>query len=231
MRVASRIVGIVLALAGLIFVSLGILFLFLFRPQSVLAGPAFGRPAWTGAAFAAALGVGLLLAGWHYFKLDVDALDDTQDQPTRFAVYFQAHRRELKLIAQVGLAISLIRLGALCFGVDWSGPWITWPLAIAWIGLGIVAGQLARGQATDRLDWERVPVRMRAALSMAWKTVGPALWILLLLFAWGRWHRQASWLAVTNGLLVVVIFAWEALFFAYGEMRTDEKPSSEVLKT
>ena len=66
---------------------------------------------------------------------------------------------------------------------------------------------------------------------MAWKAVGPALWILLLLFAWGRWHRQASWLAVTNGLLVVVLFAWEALFFAYGEMMTHEKPCGEVLKT
>jgi hypothetical protein len=78
MRVASRVIGIVLTLAGLIFVSLGILLLFQFRPQSVLAGPAFGRPAWTGAAFAAVLGVGFLLAGWHYFKLDVDALDNTK---------------------------------------------------------------------------------------------------------------------------------------------------------
>ncbi len=230
MRVASRIIGVALALTGLIFVSLGIL-LFLFRPQSVLAGPAFGRPAWTGAAFAAVLGVGFLLAGWHYFKLDVDALDETHDQPTRFAAYFQAHRRELKFIAQVGFTISLIRLGALCFGVDWPGRWMTWPLAIAWIGLGLVTGQFARGQATDRLDWERVPVRMRAVLRMAWNAAGPALWILLLLFAWGGWRRQASWLAVTNGLLVVVIFVWEALFFAYGEMRTNEKPSSEVSKT
>jgi hypothetical protein len=231
MRVASRVIVGVLALTGLIFVSLGTLLFFLFHPQSVLAESPFGRPVWTGPAMAVGLGIGLLLLGWYYFRLDVDALD-AQDQPTsRFALYFLAHQRQLKVIAQVGLAISLIRFGALCFGVDWPGRWVTWPLAIAWIGLGFVAGPIARGQATDRLDWERVPERMRTVLRMAWKAVGPALWILLLLIAWGGWRRQASWLAVTNGLLVVVIFTWEALFFAYGEMRTDEKPSSGVLKT
>jgi hypothetical protein len=103
MRVASRVIGIVLALAGLIFVSFSILFLLQFRPQSVLAGPRFGRPAWTGAAFAAVLGVGLLLAGWYYFTLDLDALDDIEERPaSRFALYLIAHGSELKLIALVG---------------------------------------------------------------------------------------------------------------------------------
>jgi hypothetical protein len=72
MRVASRVIGIVLALAGLIFVCLGILLLFLFHPQSVLAGSAFGRPVWTGPALAVGLGFGLLFLGWYDFRLDMD---------------------------------------------------------------------------------------------------------------------------------------------------------------
>ena len=146
MRVASRIVGVALAFAGLAFLLVALLPLLFFR-ESVLVG----SQDWKGPVFAVAalIGVGLLLLGRYYFRLDVNALDAPDPSTSRFAPYFLARRLELKFIAQVGLAISLIRLGALCFGVDWPGPWMTWPLAIAWIGLGIVAGQLARGQATD----------------------------------------------------------------------------------
>jgi hypothetical protein len=31
------------------------------------------------------------------------------------------HRREFKVIAKIGLVISLIRLGAVLFGVEWPG--------------------------------------------------------------------------------------------------------------
>jgi len=71
MRIASRVVGIVLAVTGLIFVALGTLALFLFRPLSVLDG-SLDSPAWLGSAFAAALGIGLILYGWYYFTLDVE---------------------------------------------------------------------------------------------------------------------------------------------------------------
>ena len=103
MRVASRIVGVVLALAGLGFISLvrfsGRLWL---RPQVRSVG-ASDRSSWiAGSVGAAALGVGFLLAGRYFLKLDVDALDETEERPaSRFAPYFIAHRRELKLIAQV----------------------------------------------------------------------------------------------------------------------------------
>ncbi len=207
MRVASRIIGIVLALAGLIFVCLGILVLFLFRPQSVLAGPAFGRPAWTGAASAAVLGVGFLLAGWHYFKLDVDALDDTQDQPTRFAAYFQAHRRELKLIAQVGLTISLIRLGALCFGVDWPGRWVMWVLFLTWAALPATEGRRAKLEA-DGGPLLKCVRNARVA----------AICILVLFWAWSRYsHQQAATRILEAGLLVL-LFAWE--LFAWESLKT-----------
>ena len=74
-----------------------------------------------------AVGIGCLLAARYFLKLDVDALADTGDRPaSRFALYFIAHRRELRLIALVGFAISLIRLGAACYGVDWPVRWANW---------------------------------------------------------------------------------------------------------
>jgi|SRR5665213_2906474 len=199
MGVASRIIGIVLALAGLIFVCLSILFLFQLRPQSVLAGPASGRPAWTGAAFAAVLGVVLLLAGWHYFKLDVDALDDTQDQPTRFALYFQAHRRELKLIAQVGLAISLIRLGALCFGVDWPGRWVTLLLFLAWAALPATDGNT------------KVEADRRPSLKSVRNAGGVAAGTLMLFLAWSEHSHLQTATRVSEAGIMALLFAWESI--------------------
>jgi hypothetical protein len=112
MRVASRIVGVVLALAGLVFLGLSVLLLFTFHPESVLEGPGLGRRM-TSALPAVVFGGGFILAGWYFIRLDVDRLDEVDDQPaSRFARYLLAHRRELKFIAQAGLVISVIRVVA-----------------------------------------------------------------------------------------------------------------------
>src|SRR5580698_10286208 len=121
MRIASRVVGVVLALTGLVFLGLSVVILVAFHPESVLEGPQVDRRL-TGGLPGMVFGVGLILAGWYFFRLDVDKLGEVADQPTsRFATHFLAHRRELKLIAQAGLGISLIRLVAACFGRDWTG--------------------------------------------------------------------------------------------------------------
>ena len=127
MRIASRIVGIVLALAGLAFLALPFVIVTGgFDRKSVLADSGPDRTAWIAGSICAILGVGFILAGTYFFRLDVDALDEAQKPPaSRFAPYFAAHRRELKLIAQAGLVISLIRLGVACFSVDWPGRWAT----------------------------------------------------------------------------------------------------------
>jgi len=139
MRVASRVIGIVLGLAGAAFFGLSA-FLVRFGRKSVRAEPGPDGTAWIAGVFSAALGVGFMLAGRHYVKLDVNAIDETPDQPaSRFAPYFIAHRRALKIVADVGLAISMIRLGAACFRVDWPGPWAVWPLLLASIGLVVPA--------------------------------------------------------------------------------------------
>jgi hypothetical protein len=43
MRIASRILGALLAIAGLVFTSFSVVFLVTFRPESVLAGPQWGK--------------------------------------------------------------------------------------------------------------------------------------------------------------------------------------------
>jgi hypothetical protein len=220
MRVASRVIGIVLALAGLIFVSFSILFLLQFRPQSVLAGPRFGRPAWTGAAFAAVLGVGLLLAGWYYFTLDLDALDDIEERPaSRFALYLIAHGSELKLIALVGFTISLIRLGAACFGAEWPGPWANWVLLLIWTALLATPGKN-----------EELKADGRPTLKFVLKAGVAAFWILLLVLASHQWvHLPVPSRIVQDGLLVL-LFAWEVLFFQYGALRAVATPGN-ILKS
>jgi hypothetical protein len=203
MRVASRVVGIVLALVGLIFVSLGALLLFLFHPQSVLTGSAFGRPALTGPAWA--VGLGLLLLGWYYFKLDIDAPDKTQERPaSRFAPYLLAHRRELRIIALIGLMISLIRFGAACFGIDWTGRW-KWFLVLAGLGLVAIQGEVSKAKPG-------VPKAIE-------KAVGTAFLILILVWLWSQWSPQQTASRISQAALVVLLFAWDALSFQYVELR------------
>src|SRR5271163_1494470 len=110
MRIASRIIGVVLALAGLAFLVLSLFFVLAFRPESVLDGPQLGRRLTSGLP---ALGIafGLILAGWCFLKLDVDRLDARRD-PSRFVPFFVAHRRALTFIALIGLVISLARASA-----------------------------------------------------------------------------------------------------------------------
>src|SRR5580658_10518846 len=164
MRIASRIVGVLLALAGLAFL---VLFVFLvtfgFGRQSVLLGP--DRSSWITGSVLMVAGVGFILAGRNFLKLDVDEVGGAREQPaSRFARFFIAHRPELKVVAQAGLVISLIRVGAACFGADWPGSWAAFPLFIASIGVLIIASQMAKEGAVNRLDWEQVPERMRPVL-------------------------------------------------------------------
>jgi len=192
MRVASRVLGFVLALAGVgFFVASFFVVTSGFDRKSVFVESGPDRTVWSAGALSAAFGVGFLLAGGYFLKLNVNELDETQEQPpSRFAPYFLAYRREFQVIAQTGFVISLIRLAVACFGRDWPGRWAALPLYVVSIGLLVIATQITRGGA-DHLDWERVPERMRPVLRIMWNAVGPALWILLgLLFVWNRRRHQ-----------------------------------------
>jgi hypothetical protein len=48
--------------------------------------------------------------------------------------------------------------------------------------------------------------------------------ILLLVFVWNQWfHRVPA--GLVQAALIMLVFAWESLFFAYGEVRTDREVS------
>ncbi len=223
MRIASRVVGVVLALAGLLFLGLSVVILVTFHPESVLETPELGRRL-TGGLTGMVVGVGFILAGWYFFRLDVDKLDEADDRPaSRFAPYFLAHRRELKLIAQVGLAISLVRFAAACFGRDWPGRWSAWALTLTWAALLVIGMQIAK-PPTMALDWQTVSDRLRPVLKATVDVGRAALVILLLAFVWNQWFNRVPARLIQAGLIMLV-FAWESLFFAYGEVRADRETS------
>jgi hypothetical protein len=218
MRTASRIVGVVLVLAGTGFVAL---------PGYVFAIGQWssGAAIWILCAFLVAAGIGYLLAGRYFLRLDVDEPDEVEHQPaSRFAPYLLAHRRELKFTAQAGLAISLIRLAAACFGRDWPGRWLAWPLVLAWIGLVVATSRIAKPR-TMNLDWQTVPERMRPALNATLNLGRAALLILAMLFAWSQWFHHRVGAQLVQAPVITLIFAWESLFFSYGELRTDREAS------
>lgn len=158
-------------------------------------------------AFLVSAGVGCLLAGKYSLRLNVDNLDATQVRPTSgFGRYFLAHRLELKVIAQAGLVISLIRLATACFGMDWPGRWATWPLFLVLIGLAVIGTPFA----TDDLP---------RPFNTLVKGGEAAFLVLMLLWAGSHYlHRQAAFRIMQAGI-IVVLFAWEAIIFAYGKIR------------
>ncbi len=213
MRIASRVIGVLLALAGVGFLAASILALISgFQRGSVLVDANPSKETWIAALFVACFGIGFVLGGWHYLRLDPDRIDDTEERPPwRFAPFFLAHRRELKVIAIIGLGISLVRLGATCFRVDWPGPWAGWALLLAGIVLAAIEGKIAKPNFGDRME------RMRPAPRIIWKTIGAMYLILMLLLVWNQWGHHEMLSRIVRAGLIVLLFIWEAMFFDYGE--------------
>ena len=164
MRVASRIIGSVLALCGL-----GLFCIFGY--VSVKEGWPTGRRVWPLGAFFILGGLGLMLAGRYYLRLDPDTLDPVRPVSIlgRFMI---VHRSQLRVLAQAGAVISLIYFGMACFGQEWPGRWFLWPLVLGAIALQSIARKIANPTAGKALGWSRVPRWMRAILEPTKKTGG-----------------------------------------------------------
>jgi len=94
---------------------------------------------------------------------------------------------------------------------------VAWPLAVTWICLVVFSSQFAKSKAID-LDWESVPQQMLPFVRALWKAGGMAFLALGMLFLWNQWsHHQIPTSILRNGF-APIIFGWEALFLAYGEM-------------
>lgn len=219
MRVASRIIGVVLALCG--FGSIAIL-----GYVAATEGWPSSSAAWKAGAFFLAAGCGLILAGRYYLRLDPDKLD--QERPaSRFASFSLVHRRQLQLVAQSGAVLSLIHFGAACVGTDWPGRWLLWPLGIGAVVLQSIARKTADPAASNNLGWSNVPKSIRVVLQPIRKVGDAALLVMLLLICWNQWFGQslAGSTIYSRGSRIVgtgyvaLLYLFEALFFRYGDLR------------
>ncbi len=224
MRIASRVIGIALALAGVAFFVVSFFIVTSgFDRKSVLVDTRPDRTEWITGALSAAFGVGFILAGRYYLKLNVHELDQVQERPaSRLAPYFIKSRRALKIIAQAGLVISLIRLAAACFGVNLTGAWAAWPLVVALVSLAFIEGKIAKNQTGDHLDWRSVPDWLRSPLKILLKAGGAAFLILALVFGWNAWFQPNVSTPIVQAGLLALFFAWESLFFEYGDISADQ---------
>jgi hypothetical protein len=224
MRLASRIIGVLLVIAGLgFFAALG-----------------YGAltEGWRGAtvgllAFFLAAGAGLLLGGRYYLRVDPETPDEVESAstPTLFLI---THRRELKVLAQVGLVLSVIRLGSACFGIDWPGRWADWPLLLLLLALLYFGRKMASPDVPDNADWMRVPGWIRRSLPR----VSTALWVAALLSVFTQlwpslqalpenpiYHLMIRLLFLAG---MTMFYAEEVLFFTYGELKRAPIPDDRV---
>jgi len=192
-------VGVLFALVGLSFFALFIAaVVYGPEPPSVLLPR--DRSVWIAGLVSFIVSVVCILSARYFFKLDVNAPDDLQDRSSRFDPFIIAHRRELKRVAQIGVAISLIRLGAACFGIEWPPAW-TLLLFLGAMGLLAVATQIGKPQTSVLQGADR------------------AAWILLLLYVGSQWFHPSLLSRILQQGLMVLLFAWESFFFGHGEMR------------
>jgi len=219
MRVASRIIGVVLALCGFGFVAI-------LGYVSVTEGWPSSSTAWKAGAFFAAAGFGLILASRYYLRLDADKLDQERP-PSKLASFSLAHRVQLQLVAQTGAALSLIHFGAVCLGKDWPGRWFLWPLGFGAVALQSIARSLADPAASENLGWSNVPKPLLVVLQPIRKVGDVAVLVMMVLICWNQWSGQSL---AGNGIYsrgsrivatgyVALLYVLEALFFRYGELR------------
>lgn len=173
-----------------------------------------------------------MLGGRYYLRLDPDSPEEVAptSPQTEFLI---VHRRQLKVLAQIGLALSTIRLVSACFGIDWPGRWADWPLLLGLLALLYFGRKMATPEVHDNHDWMRVPGWIRSSLP---RVFGTALWTLMLLIVLTQWsHFLVSWPALQSLpenqmyrlairilylACMTTLYAVEALFFTYGELRS-----------
>jgi hypothetical protein len=83
-------------------------------------------------------GLLFLAGGIHFLRLDPNSEGGVRQNHSRISVYLQAHRNQLRMVAQVGVGVSLIRFAAACAGVSWR-PWCEGALGMGAVALGLAA--------------------------------------------------------------------------------------------
>jgi hypothetical protein len=172
-----------------------------------------------------AIGLGLILAGLYYWRTDPEAPHGPQ--PTsNFTRFLVNHRFQLKVLSQTGAALSFIAIIAECFGHDpMKRAWL--PILLGAVVLNSFAKKVANPEIADNRDWIRVPGWIRQALPAMEKALGAAAMVVVgisLLSAWSLYPFVDTG-AYHLGVRIFVyglpasMYALQALFFEYGELR------------
>jgi len=168
-------------------------------------------------------GVAFLLVARYYWKLTPESLRSVEDQPW-FGGAFIHHRSDLERTARVACVVTLCCLAAFCFGNEWPVRIAFWPLLIGSLVLFRIARNSASHGAGSEQDWMRVPAPIRVVLERSKTLLTVLFFVAALLKIWslkspehGNTYRLA---AIVAGGDVAFMFALEALFFRYGDLRS-----------
>jgi hypothetical protein len=214
MRLFGRILG-AFALCGMAFLAMFV--------GLVTEGGRSGD--WKANGFFIAAGLGLILAGVYYWRMDVDA--QVEAQPTSsFTRFLVNHRHQLKVLSQTGAVLSFIAIVAECFGHDpTKRAWL--PLFIGAFILNSFAKKVANPELADNRDWMRVPGWIRQALPPMGKALGVAAMVVVGISLLSEWSGYSLVDSSAYHLgerifaygLAASMYALQALFFEYGELR------------
>jgi hypothetical protein len=216
-RITVKLLGIFLALFGVF-----LLTVFPFTLGNALKTSDNGAA--LGSGIMAVLGIGFLFAGRHLFQAH-PSVEDPVPPASSLTRFLVRHRRELKMIAQIGFMLSLIRLVAACFGSDWPAPQTTWFLLIGGFALDYCGSKAANRAVTDNRDWMTVPAWMRRILEPARSAVSAAGVGAMFLLSYAQWHPAGGQvpgfiMRIAFDALLTFMYALAALFFRYGELQS-----------
>ena len=223
MKTTSRIIG-----GFMIFAAIGFLAIFSFI---VLSGgwnvPAV--PRWNAAGFVLILAIGFLLGGRSYLRYDPEA-GEKEEPPSETTRFIIRHRAQLNVVAQVGLLLSLTRVATAFVHSDWPGRYSNVWLAVGVIVLLYWARKIANPNVSNNSDWRRVPEWVRRTLPPLW----PLAWWATIILASGRIWFPGIFTPddkiyvvldrIAAGVLLSFLYATEALYFKYGELRSGHGP-------
>ena len=216
MRITAKLVGLFSALFGVFLLSI-----FPFTLGNAV------RTSDNGAAFAscilAILGAGFIFTGRHFFQAN-PASEAPAPPASNLSRFLVSHRRDLKVLAQIGFVLSLIRLVAACFGSDWPARQTTWFLLMGAFALQYCGSKAANPAVTDNRDWIKVPAWIRRVLEPAQNAIG-VVWVgSVFLGIYAQWHPLGGQVSpfvtrIALDAMLTFMYALTALFFAYGELQ------------
>ena len=216
MRIGVKILGVFLALFGVF-----LLTVFPFALGNSIKTSDNGST--LASCMLAVLGAGFIFAGRHFFQADPSSEDPTPPASSlsRFLV---RHRRDLKVIAQVGFMLSLLRLVMACFGSDWPTRQATGFLLSGAFGLLYCSGKAANPAPPDNRDWMKVPTWIRRILEPAQHAV-TGVWVgAVFLVIYAQWNPSGGQMShfvtrIAFDAMLTFVYALTALFFHYGNLQ------------